>query len=136
MKKTIKIVAIVLAFIFTFVAGVLVDYFVLPSGKRAIKTQEPNDICQMTRLEYSEDCNDAFDKVCMNNTYASRDELDDGLDELYDLYLDMEDDLRLAMLVDEVNGEEHYEKLAMILEQSYNTHWDSMYEQYHKQCDD
>lgn len=136
MKKTIKIVAIVLAFIFTFVAGGVMDHFVLPSCNSAIKTQEPNDICQMTRLEYSEYCNDVFDKVYANNTYASKDEFDAGRHELNDLYYEMEDGLRLAMLVDEVHDEEHYEKLAAILEQTYNTHWDSMYEQYHKQCDD
>lgn len=86
MKKSIKIVAIILAFIFTFDAGEVVDHFVFPSGKSNVFKKEVGyaDICQMTNLQYSEYCENILYDLVDSGSYKTEDEYSNSRHALYD----------------------------------------------------
>lgn len=119
MKKSIKIVAIILAFIFTFVAGGVVDHFVFPSGKSIAFKKEVGyaDICQMTNLQYSEYCENVLYDLVDSGSYKTEDEYSNSRHALYDRIEKMENDLRKAVLVDESGDLSLYNNKYAILEQ-------------------
>lgn len=119
MKKSIKIVAIILAFIFTFIAGGVVDHFVLPSGKIIASTKEVGyaDICKMTNLQYSEYCENVLYDLVDSGSYKTEDEYSNARHALYDRIEKMESDLKKAALVDESGDLSLYDNKYAILEQ-------------------
>lgn len=119
MKKSIKIVAIVLAFIFTFVAGGVVDHFVLHGGKSISLKKEVGyaDICQMSNLQYSEYCENVLYGIVDSGSYKTEDEYSNARHALYDRIEKMENDLRKAVLVDENGDLSLYDNKFAILDQ-------------------
>lgn len=132
MKKSIKIVAIIVAFIFTFVAGGVVDHFVLPSGKSIVSKKEVGyaDICHMTNLQYSEYCENVLCDLVNSGSYKTEDEYSDARYALYDLSEKMENDLRKAALVDESGDLSLYDNKYAILEHTCEDCLEIMWNKY------
>lgn len=132
MKKYIKIVATILAFIFTFVVGGVVDHFVLHGGKSISLKKEVgySDICQMTNLQYSEYCENVLYDIVDSGSYRTEDEYSNARYALYDRIEKMENDLKKAALVDESGDLSLYDNKYAILENIFEDCSEIMWNQY------
>lgn len=132
MKKSIKVVAIIIAFIFTFVAGGVADHFMFPIGKSISLKKEVGyaDICHMTNLQYSEYCENVFNDLVNRCSYNSEDEYSEARHALYDLGEKMENNLRKAALVDESGDLSLYDNKYAILDQTCEDCLEIMWNKY------